>query len=167
MKPMIKTAILTLCVLVALPVKADPVVALASLILAQKITQPKAKPVQRNTTSWRELLQVDEKNALDKIRSHPAISACLKRADQNHPVATYHLRKIAIFSAMVQKEAGNENPKTIAQMNYRWPAKGFQWCKEQAGITTVSNESSLKREARQLANLSIGSPTEMMVAMSD
>jgi hypothetical protein len=167
MTRIIKTIMLTLCVVIALPVKADPVIAIASLILAQKIVHPKHKPQLRNTTRWRELLNVNEKKALDKIRSHPAIHACLERANQNHPVATYHLRKIARFSALVQeKQTRSGEMPVLANMKYRWPAKGFQWCKKQVGITATSDEGSLKTAARQLADLSNSYSNELMVAMS-
>ena len=140
-------------------VRAEPITALITLLVAEKLTssseeQKEAAPRERPVADWREHLEENELAALEAIRQHPAIGACMEKADQDHPVASYHARKMARFSASVQQHLDHTGTlPDIKSLHYKWPAKAFRWCGEQAGIVTASSSTSLLTYAYNMARV--------------
>lgn len=148
--------------------RADPIVALASLLLAKKVTEGKSDKQFENTTLWRDLLSVDEKNALASIQTHPAIQACLQDSRQGNPVAEYHLRKIASFSVILRRRTGEPHKHdALENIAYRRAAKGFGWCMSQAGMQIGGTGSSPKQQARLLASMVLNPAGGVILAMKD
>lgn len=148
--------------------RADPIIALASLLLANKVTGNKSENQFKNTTHWRDLLDVEEQNALNSMQNNPAIHTCIQRMQQGDPVAEYHLRKIASFSVRLKAYVQNQNSHDVLrEIAYKRAAKGYSWCMRQAGIQAVHSANTLKLHARLLARAVLEPSGGVKLAMKD
>lgn len=137
--------------------RAEPLTALFTLLIAERITssaEPAPAPQARPVAGWREQLAADELATLETLRQHPAIGVCMEKADQHHPIASYHVRKMARFSTAVQRHLERTGSlPDIESLQYQWPARAFRWCGEQAGVAVSSAQTSLLTYAYNMARV--------------
>lgn len=135
-------------------VRADPVTALVSLLLVEKLAPgDQQRSGREEAYGWREQLTTTELHMLENIRQHPAIDTCITMADNHHPVASYQARKLASFGVLVQQHITNTGAlPDLKSLSYQWPARAFRWCSTQAGVT-ASSDTSLLTYAHNIARV--------------
>jgi len=159
---------LSLLILAGPAARAEPLTALFALVLADKVIENDNKEAVDNNKNWRQALSNEEIGALQQIKQHPAIQACIKEANDNHPAAQYHLRKIAQFSIRVKQDVEDHGYLSdMQQYAYLHPGKGFNWCKQQAGMQASNKAQDIKQAAYQLAQTNLGNNSaNLRVAMN-
>lgn len=101
---------------------------------------------QAGERAWHRQLSLSQWSTLQAISGHPAMGACLRAANEGHPVAIYHLRNLATYADAVTQ--GNHPAQ-----DYVWPANGFRWCLKQAGMPLHSGQTSLEALRQRYVNL--------------
>lgn len=135
--------------------QADPLTTLLGLAAADRATR--AGSVDAPHTPWRQRLTVPQRQALQSMRHHPAIKACVIAADADNAVASYHLRKIAQFGVSLRREATQRGAfPEVTTLDYAWPARAFRWCEHRAGEGVQAKNGTLESHARRIARLVAG-----------
>ncbi len=131
---------------------ADPLTTIFGLAAADKVTG--ADNALTVSTPWRARLTRPQRSALQGMRHHPAISACIAAADRDDAVASYNLRKIAELAVALRGRAARSGSlPEVTAADYQWPARAFRWCARKAGGTEAVQAEPLEHYARQVTRL--------------
>lgn len=133
-------------------------VALCCLLPAVAAAEPddydttEAAPAASDRPLWREHLDREQLSTLRFISQHPAVQACIAKADAQHPIACYNTRKLVEFAQRYRAHIDRHGaPPAANELQYERSGMALQWCAEQAGITLSNGPGQLRYELSQMA----------------